>query len=129
MLLSSSVPFMLQSETTPLIFILGCSDGTRLCRNRRCRLELGSHTYRILGNRGDRGRAVSCRYMLDVLPKGVRNSSFNAPFGTNLCNPSHSIQWGRKYGIRIYLDLHALPGSQNGWVSQPYLRSKYLEEL
>lgn len=26
------------------------------------------------------------------------------------------IQWGRKYGIRIYLDLHALPGSQNGWV-------------
>lgn len=27
-----------------------------------------------------------------------------------------SIQWARKYGIRIYLDLHALPGSQNGWV-------------
>jgi len=27
-----------------------------------------------------------------------------------------AIQWGRKYGIRIYLDLHALPGSQNGWV-------------
>lgn len=28
-----------------------------------------------------------------------------------------SIEWGRKYGIRIFLDLHALPGSQNGWVS------------
>lgn len=27
------------------------------------------------------------------------------------------IQWGRKYGIRIFLDLHALPGSQNAWVS------------
>ncbi|KIM40964.1 glycoside hydrolase family 5 protein [Hebeloma cylindrosporum] len=26
-----------------------------------------------------------------------------------------AIQWARKYGIRIYLDLHALPGSQNGW--------------
>ncbi|TEB40085.1 glycoside hydrolase [Coprinellus micaceus] len=26
-----------------------------------------------------------------------------------------AIQWGRKYGIRIYLDLHALPGSQNAW--------------
>ncbi|KAF8625907.1 hypothetical protein AX17_006633 [Amanita inopinata Kibby_2008] len=26
-----------------------------------------------------------------------------------------AIEWGRKYGIRIYLDLHALPGSQNGW--------------
>lgn len=26
-----------------------------------------------------------------------------------------SIQWARKYGIRINLDLHAVPGSQNGW--------------
>lgn len=26
-----------------------------------------------------------------------------------------AIAWGRKYGIRIKLDLHALPGSQNGW--------------
>ncbi|GMK54507.1 hypothetical protein CspeluHIS016_0110930 [Cutaneotrichosporon spelunceum] len=26
-----------------------------------------------------------------------------------------AISWGRKYGIRILLDLHALPGSQNGW--------------
>ena len=27
-----------------------------------------------------------------------------------------SVAWARKYGLRIYLDLHALPGSQNGWV-------------
>ncbi|KIY43608.1 glycoside hydrolase family 5 protein, partial [Fistulina hepatica ATCC 64428] len=26
-----------------------------------------------------------------------------------------AIQWARKYGIRINLDLHAIPGSQNGW--------------
>ncbi|CAA7262821.1 unnamed protein product [Cyclocybe aegerita] len=26
-----------------------------------------------------------------------------------------AIQWARKYGIRIFLDLHALPGSQNAW--------------
>ncbi|BEI87920.1 uncharacterized protein CcaverHIS019_0106380 [Cutaneotrichosporon cavernicola] len=26
-----------------------------------------------------------------------------------------AISWGRKYGIRILLDLHSLPGSQNGW--------------
>jgi glucan 1,3-beta-glucosidase len=26
-----------------------------------------------------------------------------------------AIAWGRKYGIRILLDFHALPGSQNGW--------------
>lgn len=25
------------------------------------------------------------------------------------------IQWARKYGIRINLDLHAVVGSQNGW--------------
>jgi hypothetical protein len=27
-----------------------------------------------------------------------------------------SVAWARKYGLRIYLDLHALPGSQNSWV-------------
>ncbi|KAK7449688.1 hypothetical protein VKT23_013161 [Stygiomarasmius scandens] len=26
-----------------------------------------------------------------------------------------AIEWARKYGIRINLDLHTLPGSQNGW--------------
>ena len=26
-----------------------------------------------------------------------------------------AIQWARKYGLRINLDLHAVPGSQNGW--------------
>ncbi|ORX38968.1 glycoside hydrolase superfamily [Kockovaella imperatae] len=26
-----------------------------------------------------------------------------------------AIEWARKYGLRILLDFHALPGSQNGW--------------
>ena len=26
-----------------------------------------------------------------------------------------AIEWARKYGLRINLDLHAVPGSQNGW--------------
>ncbi|WRT68809.1 uncharacterized protein IL334_005789 [Kwoniella shivajii] len=26
-----------------------------------------------------------------------------------------AIGWARKYGIRIFVDFHALPGSQNGW--------------
>lgn len=26
-----------------------------------------------------------------------------------------AIGWARKYGLRINLDLHAVPGSQNGW--------------
>ncbi|KAI5310111.1 hypothetical protein KEM55_001579 [Ascosphaera atra] len=25
------------------------------------------------------------------------------------------IEWARKYGLRVLLDLHAIPGSQNGW--------------
>ncbi|KDR83042.1 hypothetical protein GALMADRAFT_113197 [Galerina marginata CBS 339.88] len=41
----------------------------------------------------------------------------NEPFvvGTSWTYFLKAIQWARKYGIRIYLDLHALPGSQNGW--------------
>lgn len=27
-----------------------------------------------------------------------------------------AVGWARKYGIRINLDLHTLPGSQNGYV-------------
>lgn len=26
-----------------------------------------------------------------------------------------AVEWCRKYGLRINLDLHAVPGSQNGW--------------
>ncbi|KAI0934247.1 hypothetical protein AcV5_006153 [Taiwanofungus camphoratus] len=26
-----------------------------------------------------------------------------------------AVEWARKYGLRINLDFHALPGSQNGW--------------
>ena len=26
-----------------------------------------------------------------------------------------AIEWARKYGLRINLDLHAVPGSQNGY--------------
>ncbi|TFK33882.1 hypothetical protein BDQ12DRAFT_400273 [Crucibulum laeve] len=25
------------------------------------------------------------------------------------------LDWARKYGLRVYLDLHAMPGSQNGY--------------
>ncbi|KAJ7719597.1 exo-beta-1,3-glucanase [Mycena metata] len=37
------------------------------------------------------------------------------PSGSKRCLHTHRIQWARKYGIRIFMDLHALPGSQNGW--------------
>jgi glucan 1,3-beta-glucosidase len=36
-----------------------------------------------------------------------------------------AIQWSRKYGLRINLDLHSLPGSQNGASSaRPHRRSR-----
>ncbi|KAI0082781.1 exo-beta-1,3-glucanase [Panus rudis PR-1116 ss-1] len=41
----------------------------------------------------------------------------NEPFLAKTCWKYFlkAVQWARKYGIRINLDLHALPGSQNGW--------------
>lgn len=35
--------------------------------------------------------------------------------GTSWAYFLKAIEWARKYGIRIFLDLHSLPGSQNGW--------------
>ncbi|GJJ12020.1 hypothetical protein Clacol_006260 [Clathrus columnatus] len=39
------------------------------------------------------------------------------PFLPNVCWKYFlkAIQWARKYGLRIVIDLHAAPGSQNGW--------------
>lgn len=34
-----------------------------------------------------------------------------------------SIEWARKYGLRIFLDLHAVPGSQNGWTHSGHVGS------
>ena len=40
---------------------------------------------------------------------------------TDRCSPVDdryflkAVQWARKYGLRINLDFHSLPGSQNGW--------------
>jgi glucan 1,3-beta-glucosidase len=38
-----------------------------------------------------------------------------------------AIEWARKYGLRINLDLHAVPGSQNGWNHSGRLFSAPLE--
>jgi glucan 1,3-beta-glucosidase len=29
--------------------------------------------------------------------------------------PYRALNWARKYGLRVNLDLHTAPGSQNGW--------------
>lgn len=70
----------------------------------------------LAGNRGYQRRTLPGRYLLDILPQSV---SFEICYIWTifLLSLERRIQWARKYGIRIYLDLHALPGSQNGWVS------------
>ncbi|KAF6749462.1 exo-beta-1,3-glucanase [Ephemerocybe angulata] len=41
----------------------------------------------------------------------------NEPFleGVSWTYVLKAIKWARKYGLRINLDLHTMPGSQNGW--------------
>jgi glucan 1,3-beta-glucosidase len=41
----------------------------------------------------------------------------NEPFLAHTCWTYFlkAVAWARKYGIRINLDFHAVPGSQNGW--------------
>jgi glucan 1,3-beta-glucosidase len=36
-------------------------------------------------------------------------------FGVSWRYLLRGIEWARKYGLRVNLDLHAVPGSQNGW--------------
>lgn len=48
--------------------------------------------------------SVDLSSRLQELTANIRNSYF-----------LKAIKWARKYGIRINLDLHSLPGSQNGW--------------
>ena len=50
------------------------------------------------------GRAFFCHCLVSP-PRSTHISSYFLK----------AIQWAKKYGIRINLDLHALPGSQNGW--------------
>ncbi|KAI0093572.1 glycoside hydrolase superfamily [Irpex rosettiformis] len=61
--------------------------------------------------------AAGLNYVRIPLPYWAIEVRQNEPFLANTCWKYFlkAIQWARKYGIRINLDLHALPGSQNGW--------------
>lgn len=68
-----------------------------------------------MGHRSSGQRAFPCQDVLDV----------SVPLRYPLVSPTDfmlmisyflkAIQWARKYGLRINVDLHAVPGSQNGW--------------
>ncbi|KAH9951963.1 glycoside hydrolase superfamily [Amylocystis lapponica] len=51
------------------------------------------------------------------LPYWAIETRDDEPFLANVCWTYFlkAIEWARKYGIRINLDFHSLPGSQNGW--------------
>lgn len=64
----------------------------------RLRLSLASHFWRV--------------------SHGSESSVFPSLLAYRMLMTSYftrAIGWARKYGLRILLDFHALPGSQNGW--------------
>jgi glucan 1,3-beta-glucosidase len=61
--------------------------------------------------------AAGLNYVRIPLPYWAIETRDNEPFlaKTAWTYFLKAIKWARKYGIRINLDFHALPGSQNGW--------------
>ncbi|KII89223.1 glycoside hydrolase family 5 protein, partial [Plicaturopsis crispa FD-325 SS-3] len=61
--------------------------------------------------------AAGLNFVRIPLPYWAIETRDNEPFlaKTSWTYFLKAIKWARKYGIRISLDLHALPGSQNGW--------------
>ncbi|KAI0687137.1 glycoside hydrolase family 5 protein [Cytidiella melzeri] len=61
--------------------------------------------------------AAGLNYVRIPLPYWAIETRGSEPFLAKTCWTYFlkAVQWARKYGIRINLDLHALPGSQNGW--------------
>ncbi len=52
-------------------------------------------------------------WMISKVSDGVTNEPFLE--GVAWTYFLKAIAWARKYGIRINMDLHTIPGSQNGW--------------
>lgn len=86
-------------------------DRARLCRYRCCWFELGANPDRILGDRDEGRRAIPQGRLMEVSAVSL----YASPFADQDRYFTRAISWARKYGIRILLDYHALPGSQNGW--------------
>lgn len=67
-----------------------------------------------MGHRDAWGRTIPREDLLEVSSTVDITTSY-AHHPNLLSYFLKAIEWARKYGIRINLDLHALPGSQNGW--------------
>ncbi|KAJ7581427.1 exo-beta-1,3-glucanase [Mycena floridula] len=61
--------------------------------------------------------AAGLNYVRIPLPYWAIEVRGTEPFLPKVCWTYFlkGIKWARKYGLRINLDFHALPGSQNGW--------------
>jgi hypothetical protein len=64
--------------------------------------------------RGDRRRRVELDPIADWLVGDRRagRRTFPPPYVLEAC--PRALQWARKYGLRVAIDLHSAPGSQNG---------------
>lgn len=87
------------------------ADRTRLCRDRGCGPELCASADRLLGDRDARLRGVPAQDVVDVrvFPLAAVARSRTRRYFLK------AVKWARKYGLRINLDLHSLPGGQNPW--------------
>ncbi|KAK7031276.1 hypothetical protein VNI00_013527 [Paramarasmius palmivorus] len=61
--------------------------------------------------------AAGLNYIRLPIPWWAIETRDDEPFLANVCwkYVLKAIGWARKYGLRINLDLHAVPGSQNSW--------------
>lgn len=86
---------------------------------RRCGAELGPHSHRLLGPRDMGGRAVPRQHVMEVrhfsaVACAVETGVTRVPLSKIHRYFLRVLTWARKYGLRVSLDLHAVPGSQNG---------------
>ena len=97
-----------------LLYLMSPADRTRYCRDSRCGIELGANPGPILGDRNMARRTLLGQNELEVclfhpllLGRRMIYISINRYI-------LRVFAWCRKYGIRVNLDLHTIPGSQNG---------------
>jgi hypothetical protein len=83
-------------------------DRGRFCQYCSGGFELCPHPDRFLGDRDLERRTFLGRDILEILSLCVR--SVLLEIAQVIYSVTFRIEWARKYGLRIFLDLHALPG-------------------
>jgi len=90
---------------------IASTDGTRHCPDCRGRFELDPTSDSLLGYRNLAWRAFLGEDELEVRPCLIYCASWLILYSRYILR---ILSWCRKYGLRVNLDLHTIPGSQNG---------------